>query len=225
VVTGDFFAIIRRLASITSMKNLVLALLVILPMLASCQPEKPVMSDQPAQIPEIPAGAETATLGGGCYWCIEVAYRQLDGVLSVTSGFMGGTVTNPTYPQVCQGDTGHAEVVQVVFDPQKISYVKILDWFWNLHDPTTLNRQGNDVGTQYRSVIFYHSDAQRETAAASKATAAGNFKDPIVTAITQASGFYPAPGDHQNYYFQNKLKNPYCQVVIEPKLKKLKLDH
>lgn len=207
------------------MKPLVLALLAVLPMLASCEPDQSAMSDQPAPPPNIPAGAETATLGAGCYWCIEAAYRQVDGVVSVTSGFMGGTVKNPDYPQVCKGDTGHAEVVQVVFDPRKISYEKILAWFWDLHDPTTLNRQGGDVGTQYRSVIFYHSDAQRQTAEASKAAAAGKFQDPIVTAITPAADFYPAPRDHQNYYFANKSKNPYCRLVIEPKLKKLKLDH
>ncbi len=197
----------------------------ILPMLASCQPEKSAMSDQAAPTPEIPAGAETATLGAGCYWCVEAAFRQLDGVYSATSGFMGGTVKDPTYQQVCAGDTGHAEVVQVIFDPQKISYARILDWFWNLHDPTTLNRQGNDSGTQYRSVIFYHSDAQQTTATAAKTAAAAKFKDPVVTEITKASTFYPAPKDHQDYYFQNKSRNPYCKLVIEPKLKKLDLKH
>ena len=180
---------------------------------------------EPATMPNIPAGAETATLGAGCYWCIEAAYRQLDGVYSATSGFMGGTTQNPTYAQVCEGDTGHAEVVQVVFDPKKIAYEKILAWFWKLHDPTTLNRQGGDVGTQYRSVIFYHSDAQQKTATAAKAAAAANFHDPIVTEITKAAEFYPAPKDHQDYYFQNKSKNPYCRMVIEPKLKKLNLEH
>ena len=207
------------------MRNLALAILAILPMLASCQPEKPTMPEKTASLPEVPAGAETATLGAGCYWCVEAALRQLDGVHSVTSGFMGGTVTNPTYAMICEGNTGHAEVVQVVFDPKKISYEKILAWFWDLHDPTTLNRQGNDVGTQYRSAIFYHSEEQKKTAEASKAAAAKNFKDPIVTEITAVSIFYPASEDHQNYYFQNKSKNPYCKYVIEPKLKKLKLDH
>ena len=207
------------------MKLLVLAISAILPMLASCEPEKAAMPEQTAKMPEIPAGAETATLGAGCYWCIEAAYRQLDGVYSATSGFMGGNVKNPTYAQVCDGDSGHAEVVQVVFDPKKITYEKILAWFWDLHDPTTLNRQGNDVGTQYRSAIFHHSDEQKKTAEASKAAAAKNFKDPIVTEITKASEFYPAPAGHQNYYFENKSKNPYCRFVIEPKLKKLKLDH
>lgn len=207
------------------MKHLVLAILSILPMLASCETEKTAMSEKPAAMPEIPAGAETATLGAGCYWCIEAAFRQFDGVHSVVSGFMGGHVKNPTYEQVSGGESGHAEVVHVVFDPQKISFEKILAWFWDLHDPTTLNRQGNDVGTQYRSAIFYHTDTQKKTAEVSKAAAAKNFKDPVVTEITAASEFYPAPEYHQNYYFQNKSKNPYCRFVIEPKLKKLKLDH
>jgi peptide-methionine (S)-S-oxide reductase len=207
------------------MKKLILALFAILPMLASCEPEKPVMPEKIAKAPEVPAGAEVATLGAGCYWCIEAAYRQLDGVYSATSGFMGGAIPDPTYEQVCGGDSGHAEVVQVVFDPKKITYEKLLAWFWDLHDPTTLNRQGNDVGTQYRSAIFYHSPEQKKTAEASKEAAAKNFKDPIVTEITKAVVFYPAPQDHQDYYFQNKSKNPYCRFVIEPKLKKLKLDH
>ena len=187
------------------MKHLLIAVFAIIPMLASCEPEKKTMS-HPTK--EIPAGAvtETATLGGGCYWCLEAAYRQLDGVYSV-------------------GTTGHAEVVNVVFDPEKISFERLLAWFWDLHDPTTLNRQGNDVGTQYRSAIFYHSDTQKKIAEASKAAAGKNFKNPIVTEITKASAFYPAPADHQDYYFQNKSKNPYCSYVIEPKLKKLKLDH
>lgn len=207
------------------MKRLALAIMAIMPMLASCEPEKKTMTSTPAKSPEIPAGAETATLGAGCYWCIEAAYRQLEGVYSATSGFMGGKEVNPSYDQVCQGVTGHAEVVQVVFDPKKISYGKILDWFWKLHDPTTLNRQGGDEGTQYRSAIFYHSEEQKNSAVTSKSTAATNFKDAIVTEITKAAVFYPAPQDHQNYYFQNKSKNPYCRIVIEPKLKKAKLEH
>lgn len=205
-----------------------LALLLILPSLASCEPQKTAMSPDAhhaAKMPEVPAGAETATLGAGCFWCIEAAYRQLGGVYSATSGYMGGTVKNPTYDDICGGDTGHAEVVQVVFDPKKISYEKIVSWFWDLHDPTTLNRQGNDVGTQYRSAIFYHNDDQKKIAEASKAAAKVNFKDSIVTEITKASEFYPAENYHQNYYAENKSKNPYCRFVIEPKLKKLKLEH
>lgn len=208
------------------MKLLLLAIVSLLPMLASCEPKNAMTSPaQPAAQPEVPAGAEVATLGGGCYWCLEAAYRQLDGVKSVTSGFMGGHVENPTYEQVCGGDTGHAEVVHIVFDPQTIAYERLLAWFWDLHDPTTLNRQGNDVGTQYRSAIFFHSEEQKKTADASKAAAAVNFDKPIVTEITKASVFYPAPEGHQDYYFQNKNKNPYCRFVIEPKLKKLKLEH
>lgn len=173
----------------------------------------------------IPAEPETVTLGAGCYWCIEAALCQLDGIYSVTSGFMGGHLQNPTYEQVCGGDTGHAEVVQVVFDQEKITFEKILAWFWELHDPTTLNRQGNDVGTHYRSAIFYQTESQRIIAEASKSAAQEQFKNPIVTEITPASEFYVAPGYHQNYYFENKSKNPYCRFVIEPKLKKLKLDY
>ncbi|MCU0796575.1 MAG: peptide-methionine (S)-S-oxide reductase MsrA [Akkermansiaceae bacterium] len=180
---------------------------------------------KPAPKPVVPEGAEVITLGAGCFWCIEAAYRQLDGVYSATSGYMGGSVVDPTYEQVCQGTTGHAEVVQVVFDPKKITASQVLDWFWDLHDPTTLNRQGADVGTQYRSAIFYHSDEQKAVAEASKKAAAADFEDPIVTEITKAGVFYVAENYHQNYYFQNKTKNGYCRAVIEPKLRKLKLDH
>ena len=208
-----------------TMKRLLLAICAILPMLTTCHAEKKAMSDQAAKMPEIPAGAEIATFGGGCYWCVEAAFRQMEGVYSATSGFMGGIVKNPTYEQVCQGDTGHAEVVQVVFDPKKTSYEKLLPLFWKLHDPTTLNRQGNDTGTQYRSVIFYHSEAQKKSAEAAKAALTAKYEDPVVTEITKASEFYPGPDDHQNSYFQNKAKNPYCRIVIEPKLKKLNLDH
>lgn len=208
-------------------RRLALSLLLLIPTLASCEPQKAMTAtdQQAAKMPVVPAGAETATLGAGCFWCIEAAYRQLDGVYSATSGYMGGTVKNPTYEQICDGDSGHAEVVQVVFNPEKITYEKILAWFWDLHDPTTLNRQGNDSGTQYRSAIYFHSEAQKKTAEASKAAAKANFKDPIVTEITKASEFYPAENYHQDYYNQNKSKNPYCRFVIEPKLKKLKLEH
>jgi peptide-methionine (S)-S-oxide reductase len=205
----------------------VLSLLLLIPSLASCEPHQAMIATdkQAAKLPDVPAGAEVATLGAGCFWCIEAAYRQLDGVYSATSGYMGGTVSDPTYEQICSGDSGHAEVVRVVFDPLKISYARILSWFWKLHDPTTLNRQGNDVGTQYRSVIFVESEAQKKSAEASKVEAKAEFSDPIVTEITQASAFYPAENYHQNYYNENKSKNPYCRFVIEPKLKKLKLDH
>ncbi len=203
-----------------------LPLLLALPGLACCEPEKAMPPDAklPAPLPKVPEGAEVITLGAGCFWCIEAAYKQFDGVHSATSGYMGGTVANPTYEQICDGTTGHAEVVHVVYDPQKISTEKILDWFWKLHDPTTLNRQGADIGTQYRSAIFFHTEEQKRIAEASKKAAQENFKDPIVTEITKAETFYPAENYHQDYYFQNKSKG-YCRVVIEPKLKKLNLKH
>lgn len=208
-------------------RSLVLLFLMMLPMLASCEPKSAMTPDAhtPAKKPVVPEGAETATLGGGCFWCIEAAFARLDGVVSATSGYMGGDVKNPTYAQVCDRSTGHVEVVQVVFEPKKISYEKILSWFWQLHDPTTLDRQGNDVGPQYRSVVFYHSEAQRKTAEASKTAAAKSHKQPIVTQITTATAFYPAENYHQNFYFENKSKNGYCKNIIEPKLKKLNLDH
>lgn len=209
-------------------RTAILSLLFLLPTLGSCEPaEKKAMSEDKsaAPMPKIPEGAEVATLGAGCFWCVEAVFKQIDGVYSATSGYMGGTVKNPTYEQICTKDTGHAEVVQVVFNPKKISYEKVLAWFWELHDPTTLNRQGNDVGPQYRSAIFYHSDEQKKMAEASKVAAQANFKSPIVTEITKAVEFYPAENYHQDYYFQNKTKNGYCRFVIEPKLQKLKLDH
>ncbi|MEX1116159.1 MAG: peptide-methionine (S)-S-oxide reductase MsrA [Akkermansiaceae bacterium] len=214
--------------STTMNRRKLLALVLLLPSLASCEPQNTTMSPDaklPAKMPEVPAGAEVTTLGAGCFWCIDAAFRQLDGVYSVTSGYMGGSVKNPTYEDICTGESGHAEVVRVVFDPKKVEFERLLAWFWDLHDPTTLNRQGNDVGTQYRSAIYYHSDEQKKIVEASKAAAKANFKDPIVTEITKVSEFYPAENYHQNYYMENKSKNSYCRFVIEPKLKKLKLDH
>jgi peptide-methionine (S)-S-oxide reductase len=167
----------------------------------------------------------TATLGAGCFWCIEAVLEQLDGVQSVESGYMGGEVANPTYRQVCTGLTGHAEVVQVKFDPDKISYKSLLKWFFKLHDPTTLNRQGADAGTQYRSVIFYHSAEQKAAAErAKKLVDEGEvFADPVVTEITEVSTYYPAGQDHQDFYRLNKT-NGYCRAVITPKLEKLGLE-
>ena len=203
-----------------------LAAVFLVPTLASCEPTAmPEDAKKPAPMPEIPEGHEVAILGAGCFWCVEAAYNQIEGVHTAVSGYAGGTVENPSYEQVVTGETGHAEVVKVVFDPKKITYERILAWFWDLHDPTTLNRQGNDIGTQYRSAIFFTSDAQRETAEASKKAAQANFKDPIVTEITKAGTFYPAEVYHQGYYFENKSKNPYCRYVVEPKLKKLNLKH
>jgi len=172
---------------------------------------------------KIPEGAEYVTLGAGCFWCTEAVFQQIPGVLSVTSGYMGGSTKNPTYGQICTGETGHAEVSRVVFDPKKTSLEKILAVFWEAHDPTSLNRQGADSGTQYRSAIFYNTDAQREIAEKSKTEAGKEFSKPIVTEITKAGEFYPAEDYHQNYYRLNKNSNPYCSIVIAPKLKKLGL--
>lgn len=170
-----------------------------------------------------PSGPQLATFGAGCYWCVEAVYDQLEGVTHVRSGFMGGHVPNATYSEICTGTTGHAEVCEVTFDPAVITYEELLDWFWRLHDPTTLNRQGNDVGTQYRSAIFYHSEEQRQQAEASKQAAAAAFADPIVTEITEVATFYTGPEYHQDYYTENKSQG-YCRAVIKPKLEKLDLD-
>ncbi len=173
------------------------------------------------------AAVETqiATLGAGCYWCVEAVFEQLDGVSDVRSGFMGGQVVDPSYAAVCSGQTGHAEVVQVTFDPTVLPYEELLDWFWRLHDPTTLNRQGADVGTQYRSAIFFHGEDQRAAAEASResAAASGAFSDPIVTEITAAGPFYEATAEHQDYYRANRQQG-YCRMVIRPKLRKLELE-
>ncbi len=170
-----------------------------------------------------PAGAEVATLGGGCFWCLEAVYVEMEGVLQVTSGYAGGAVADPTYEQVCTGKTGHAEVVQVVFDPAAISFREILEVFFTIHDPTSLNRQGADVGTQYRSAIFYHSPEQRAIAEGviAELTAAQVWKKPIVTEVAPLDTFYPAEQYHQNYFAHNAWQ-PYCQVVIAPKLTKFR---
>jgi peptide-methionine (S)-S-oxide reductase len=195
----------------------------------ACSQDKPMNTsasadpEAPAPVPEVPPGAEVITLGAGCFWCTEAVFQQQPGIISVTSGYMGGSVKNPTYEQVCTGETGHAEVLRVVFDPKKTSLEKILEVFWHAHDPTTLDRQGNDRGTQYRSAIFYYTDEQRKIAVRSKEEASKIFEDPIVTEITKAGEFYPAENYHQDYYKLNKGKNPYCSVVIAPKLKKLGL--
>ena len=167
-----------------------------------------------------PNTTESATFGGGCFWCMEAVFERLPGVKSVASGFAGGHTANPAYEQVCAGDTGHAEVTQIEFDPAKISYEKLLDVFWQAHDPTTLNRQGADEGTQYRSIILYHSEAQKLAAEKSKAGAQKNFKHPIVTEIMPFVKFYPA-GDYHQKYYDNNSNNDYCRVVITPKLEKL----
>jgi peptide-methionine (S)-S-oxide reductase len=162
---------------------------------------------------------EVATLGGGCFWCTEAIYQMLPGVKSVTSGYAGGQKENPTYKEVCTGTTGHAEVIQVEYDPKVITYEKILETFWDAHDPTTLNRQGNDTGTQYRSVIFYSNEAQHAAAERSKAEAQKHLPRPIVTQIVPLTKFYKAEGYHQEYY-RNNPNQPYCRAVIQPKVEK-----
>jgi peptide-methionine (S)-S-oxide reductase len=167
---------------------------------------------------------EIATLGNGCFWCTEAVFQQVKGVEQVVSGYTGGSVDNPTYKQVCTGETGHAEVLQITYDPSVISFQELLEVFWNTHDPTTLNRQGNDVGTQYRSAIFYHSEEQRSIAESYKSQlqGAGIWKDPIVTEIVPFEKFYAAEDYHQNYFNDNERSNPYCQFVVRPKVDKFK---
>ncbi len=169
-----------------------------------------------------PTKLDTITLGGGCFWCTEAIYQRLDGVVSVTSGYSGGKIANPTYREVCSGLTGHAEVVQIVFDTTKVSLAEVLEVFFKTHDPTTLNRQGNDEGTQYRSAIFYRNEEQRKVAEDIKAglDKSGAFDAPIVTEIVPFKVFYKAEDYHQDYYNQNKNSNSYCTYVIVPKVEK-----
>lgn len=168
---------------------------------------------------------EIATFAGGCFWCTEAVFKRLKGVISVVSGYSGGTTENPTYEDVCSGKTGHAEAIQITFDPSIISYALLLDVFWATHNPTTKNQQGNDIGTQYKSVIFYHSEKQKQIAQDSKTKLEkeDRYKDPIVTEIVPFTAFYKAEGHHQNYYDRNQ-QYPYCQFVIDPKIQKLYKD-
>lgn len=167
--------------------------------------------------------SETTTLAGGCFWCLEAAFLQLKGVESVTSGYMGGHAERPTYEQVCSGRTGHAEVVQIAFDPAVIGYEDLLAVFFAIHDPTTLNRQGNDVGTQYRSAIYWHGEAQKTAAEAmvARLTAEGGYTAPIVTEIAEATTFWPAEDYHQDYFAQHPNQG-YCQFVVAPKVVKVR---
>lgn len=179
----------------------------------------PQVKDNPA----LPA-VETATFANGCFWCTEAIFEQLDGVISATSGYTGGQTVNPTYKQVCTGQTGHAECLQIIYDPNKISFEQLLEVFWETHDPTTLNRQGADVGTQYRSGIFYHNEEQKQKAEEYKLKLdkSGAFDKPIVTEITPFTVFYPAEDYHQQYFENNENTNPYCRIVIRPKMDKFK---
>jgi peptide-methionine (S)-S-oxide reductase len=171
---------------------------------------------------------DTATLGGGCFWCTEAIYQMLPGVKSVKSGYAGGQKENPTYKEVCTGQTGHAEVIQIQYDPKVVSYEKIIETFWEAHDPTTLNRQGNDSGTQYRSIILYNSPAEKAAAEKSKAEAQKHFTSAIVTEIVPLTKFYPAEDYHQDFYRSNPNQG-YCRAVIRPKVEKfenkLKTEH
>ncbi len=169
---------------------------------------------------------ETATLGGGCFWCLEAVFEQLQGVHSVKSGYSGGARPNPSYEQICSGATGHAEVVQIVFEPSVTPYREVLQIFFAIHDPTTLNRQGNDVGTQYRSVIFFHSKEQSDTARTviEELDQSGVFSAPVVTELTPLEQFYPAEDYHQEYFRQNS-EQPYCQYVIDPKIAKFRAQY
>lgn len=166
---------------------------------------------------------DTSIFGAGCFWCVEAIFQQLEGVEKVASGYSGGARANPTYDQVCSGATGHAEVIQVIYDPAKISFIDLLEVFWGVHDPTTLNRQGADVGTQYRSVIFYTNEKQKKLAEnyKSKLNASGAFPQPVVTEISPLKEFYVAENYHQNYFNENG-NQPYCSLVIRPKLEKFK---
>lgn len=197
--------------------------------LTSCaQPEKKdkMTTPQATSKQEIasPATTDTATFANGCFWCTEAIFEQLDGVFSATSGYTDGHVKNPTYKQVCTGETGHAECLQIVYDPIKISFDELLEVFWETHDPTTLNRQGNDVGTQYRSGIYYHNEEQKQKAEKYKVELdkSGAFNKPIVTEVKPFSIFYPAENYHQEYFENNEGSNPYCTIVIRPKVDKFR---
>lgn len=166
---------------------------------------------------------ETAIIGGGCFWCTEAVFEKIDGVKEVVSGYAGGKIPNPTYKQICSGLTGHAEVIKIIYDPQKITFEKLLDLFGDAHDPTTLNRQGADVGTQYRSTIMYLNESQKEIAEQWKKKLNNKLVDPVVTEIVPAPTFYNAEEYHQDYYVKNPNQG-YCNFVIRPKLKKLNLE-
>jgi peptide-methionine (S)-S-oxide reductase len=180
------------------------------------------MNQQPS-VPTLATAVATATLAGGCFWCLEAVYDELEGVIEVESGYAGGKTANPTYKQVCTGATGHAEVVQITFDPSVISFRELLEVFFAIHDPTTLNRQGNDVGTQYRSAIFYHTPEQKQIAeqVIAELNAAKAWPNRIVTEVAPLTAYYPAEAYHQEYFEHNGAQ-PYCQIVIAPKLAKFR---
>lgn len=199
--------------------KLLLSLFTLLACTTSILAESKPMKDQPAS--DKPAATQHVTFGGGCFWCMEAVFQRLKGVKSAASGYAGGEVANPTYKQVCTGDTGHAEVVQLEYDPAQVSFETLLKVFWAAHDPTTLNRQGGDVGDNYRSIILTLNDEQKAVAEKSKAAEQKNWPSPIVTQIEPLKTFYIAEVSHQDYYRLNGNKNPYCQAVIRPKMEKL----
>jgi peptide-methionine (S)-S-oxide reductase len=174
--------------------------------------------------PATSAATDTATFANGCFWCTEAIFEQLEGVISATSGYTGGQTNNPTYKEVCSGETGHAECLQIIYDPKKISFDELLEVFWETHDPTTLNQQGADIGTQYRSGIFFHNEEQKLKAEKYKAelNKSGAFDKPIVTEVTAFTKFYPAENYHQEYFENNENANPYCKIVIRPKVDKFR---
>jgi peptide-methionine (S)-S-oxide reductase len=226
VICTKFEKRMNLLIKTSVMKIMLTFAIISITTLLSCAQRENPKSNMTKTIASIPPGTttDTATFGTGCFWCTEAIFEELDGVYSVTSGYSGGTTVNPTYKEVCTGETGHAECVQVVYDPAKISFDELLEVFWEVHDPTTLNRQGADAGTQYRSAIFYHNEEQKQKAEKYKAALdkSGAFNNPIVTEITPFSKFYPAENYHQEYYELNKNTNPYCSIVIRPKLDKFR---
>ena len=194
--------------------------------LASCKAETPqthILTEDMSIKPEFTDTTAVATFGAGCFWCVEAIFQDLNGVYSVESGYMGGEKKDPTYKEVCTGTTGHAEVCRIVYDPRLLTFKDLLEVFWQTHDPTTLNRQGNDAGTQYRSAIFYYSEEQKKEADfyTSELDKSGAFSDPIVTTLEPGDTFYPAEEYHQNYFNQNG-DQPYCSFVIKPKVEKFK---
>ena len=206
------------------MKKIIGIFLALLPF-SFCAKEKNSMVPKSKETKnmEIQNGLEVATLAGGCFWCTEAVFLELDGVKKVVSGYIGGATVNPTYKDICNGHTGHAEAIEITFDPKEVSFGELLEIFFATHDPTTLNRQGNDIGTQYRSEIFYHNPTQKQLSEDYIAlmTSENTFGKPIVTKISAASKFYEAEDYHQNYYNQNKTQG-YCSYVITPKIEKLK---
>ena len=194
--------------------------------LASCKAETPqthILTEDMSIKPEFTDTTAVATFGAGCFWCVEAIFQDLNGVYSVESGYMGGEIKDPTYKEVCTGTTGHAEVCRIVYDPRLLTFKDLLEVFWQTHDPTTLNKQGNDAGTQYRSAIFYYSEDQKKEAEfyTSELDKSGAFSDPIVTTLEPVDTFYPAEEYHQNYFNQNG-DQPYCSFVIKPKVEKFK---